>query len=175
MLAPLLALMSLGLLLGLLLGFAARVLRPADDNPLVKQIESLMPGSQCGQCGFPGCGPAAAAIASGEARLGCCPPGGKALVQQLAALLGVDPDTAGEIVAPRIASITEALCTGCTRCFRACPTDAVVGATGQLHVILPEACTGCAKCATACPENCINLAQPPVSLDSWHWPKPQVA
>jgi Na+-translocating ferredoxin:NAD+ oxidoreductase subunit B len=172
---PMLALMALGLGLGLLLGFAARVLRVGEADPVAKQIESLMPGSQCGQCGFPGCTPAAAAIASGEASIGVCPPGGRTLMVKIADILGVDPNSVGEVAVPKVAFIDKNLCTGCTRCFRACPTDAVVGANGQLHTIITEACTGCAKCAEACPENCISLAQEPVNLDSWHWPKPIVA
>ena len=61
MLVAILALAVMGLLLGGGLGLAARKFAVSDDNPLVKEIEQLMPGSQCGQCGFPGCGPAASA------------------------------------------------------------------------------------------------------------------
>jgi electron transport complex protein RnfB len=175
MLMATLMLGGLGIALGLLLGVAARVFAVEGENPLVKQIESLMPGSQCGQCGFPGCSAAATALVEGEAAINCCPPGGRALVEQLATLLGVSADSAGAAPVPMVASINEAECTGCTRCYRACPTDAVVGANGQIHVILQAACTGCAKCAEACPENCVSLHPEPITLDTWHWSKPQAA
>lgn len=166
---------SLGITLGVLLGMAARVLAVEEDNPLVKEIESLMPGSQCGQCGFPGCSAAASALVEGQATINCCPPGGKALMDQLATILGVSPDSVGDVPVPMVASINEANCTGCTKCYRACPTDAVVGANGQIHVVLQGACTGCAKCADACPEDCISLSAEAQTLDSWHWSKPKAA
>ena len=157
MLMATLALALMGLLLGSGLGVAARKFAVEDDNPLLKEIEALMPGSQCGQCGFPGCGAAAAALA-----------------EKLAALLGVTLD-AGQLDAPRLARIDAAQCTGCTRCYRACPTDAIVGASGQIHSVLPGACTGCAKCQEACPEDCVALVAQAPSLDTWRWAKPQAA
>ena len=175
MLMATLMLGTLGIALGLLLGLAARIFAVEEENPLVKEIESMMPGSQCGQCGFPGCTAAATALVEGEAPINCCPPGGKALVEQLATLLGVDMDSVGEAPVPMVASINETNCTGCTKCYRACPTDAVVGANGQIHVILQSACTGCAKCAEACPEDCVSLAPESTTLDSWQWTKPQAA
>ena len=97
-----------------------------------------------------------------------------ALAEKLAALLGVGLD-AGQLDAPRLARIDAAQCTGCTRCYRACPTDAIVGASGQIHSVLPGACTGCAKCQEACPEDCVALVAQAPSLDTWRWAKPQAA
>lgn len=174
MLMATLALATMGLLLGGGLGVAARKFAVTDDNPLLKEIEGLMPGSQCGQCGFPGCAGAAAALVEGSAPVTCCPPGGVALAEKLAALLGVTLD-AGQMSAPQMARIDAAQCTGCTRCYRACPTDAIVGASGQIHVVMQSACTGCAKCQEACPEDCVSLAAQAPTLDTWRWTKPQAA
>ncbi len=165
----------LGVGLGGLLGLAAKVFSVGEENPLVEDIEGMLPGSNCGQCGFPGCKPAAEAIVDGSADLTCCPPGGKALVSSLAEHLGMDPSTIGEPAAPSLAYIKESLCTGCTRCFKVCPTDAIVGANKQIHSVIGSACTGCGKCKDACPEDCISLEPETVDLDSWHWPKPQWA
>ena len=52
-LASLLALVGLGLVFGALLGFAA-VKFKTEGNPIAEQIESLLPQTQCGQCGYPG-------------------------------------------------------------------------------------------------------------------------
>jgi len=165
----------IGLMLGSGLGIAGRRFAVENENPLQTEIEALMPGSQCGQCGFPGCSAAAAALADGTAAVTCCPPGGMALAEKLANLLGVSLQ-AGAMAAPLVAHIDASECSGCTRCFRACPTDAIVGANGQIHVVIRSACTGCGKCAEACPEqNCVVLESKPIELDDWHWDKPQVA
>lgn len=168
-----LVLAFIGLVLGGGLGVAARIFAVGEENPLLKEVQDLMPGSQCGQCGFPGCSAAAAALVEGRSPVTCCPPGGMALAGQLAELLGVPLD--GEMSAPLIASIDRAQCTGCTRCYKVCPTDAIVGANGQIHCVLQNACTGCGKCQQACPENCVSLSPQNVSLDTWHWAKPQLA
>ena len=174
MLMATITLAGMGLVLGAGLGVAARRFAVEDANPLIKEIEGMMPGSQCGQCGFPGCSSAAAAMAEGAAPVTCCPPGGVALAEQVAALLGVTLD-AGSVTVPKLATIKAEQCTGCTRCYRACPTDAIVGASGQIHIVLQDACTGCSKCADACPEDCIALTAQEPTLDRWHWDKPQAA
>lgn len=174
MLMATLTLATLGVFLGTGLGVAARKFAVTDENPLLKEIEGLLPGSQCGQCGYPGCSAAASALVEGDAKVTCCPPGGVALAETLAALLDVPLDP-GQMSAPLLANIDAAQCTGCTRCYRACPTDAIVGASGQIHSVLHNACTGCAKCQEACPENCVSLTAQESSLDNWRWAKPQAA
>ncbi len=88
MLAAVISLSLLGAGLGLALGFASRKFA-VEGNPLVDELVAMMPGSNCGQCGFPGCTGAAAAIAEGTAPPTCCPPGGKALAAALADRLGI--------------------------------------------------------------------------------------
>lgn len=120
-----------------------------------------------------GCSAAAGALAAGEARPDCCPPGGRALAGALAAKLGVALELDdGAAPVPQVASVREEICIGCTKCFKACPTDAVVGAMKQIHTVMREACTGCAKCEPTCPTGAIDLAPLPVTLQSWVWPKP---
>lgn len=175
MLAAILAVTALGTGLGLLLGLAGKIFAVPEENPLIKDVENMLPGSQCGQCGFPGCSPAAKAVVEGEVELNFCPPGGRALVEQLAKLLDIDPNSVGEVAKPVVASIDAAQCVGCTKCLKACPTDAVVGANGQIHVIIQGDCTGCKKCQQACPEDCISMQHEVESLRTWHWPKPDAA
>ncbi len=164
----------LGLTLGLLLGFADKVFA-VDENPLVKEVESLLPGTHCGQCGFPGCAGAAQAMVDGKASVTCCPPGGRTLAQALAEKLGVEADLSDMASEPMIASIEPSLCTGCCRCYRVCPTDAILGANKQIHAVFADACTGCGKCVAACPEECLHLHPEQQTLDNWHWPKPAAA
>lgn len=172
MLIPIISLAILGLALGWLLGVAARYLK-VEGNPLAEQVTALMPGSQCGQCGYPGCGPAAEAIASGAAPITLCPPGGRALAEELAALLGVTADLSGVAdKPPMIAHINENLCVGCTKCFKRCPTDAIMGANNMIHSVFADACTGCEMCFDVCPTECIEMRPLTATLQTWFWPKP---
>ncbi|MBI5918549.1 MAG: RnfABCDGE type electron transport complex subunit B [Nitrosomonadales bacterium] len=175
MLIAIISLTVLGSTLGLLLGYAARRLA-VEGNPLVAEIQAILPGSQCGQCGFPGCAGAAQALADGTAPVTLCPPGGRALVQALAAKLGVEADLSGvQDSVPMVAEVKEEICIGCTRCFKICPTDAILGAAQQIHSVFREACTACGKCEEVCPTESVKLQPIPVTLQSWHWKKPQEA
>lgn len=165
----------IGAFCGVALGVAARRFHVEPDSA-VAEIEAMLPGSQCGQCGFPGCAGAAAAIAAGDAPVTCCPPGGKALALALAAKLGISADTSGMgDDGPKIADVTEALCIGCTKCYKSCPTDAVLGAVKQIHTVIRDACTGCAKCEDVCPTGTIALVPVPVTPQTWVWPRPAAA
>lgn len=165
----------LGLAMGAALGLAARIFA-VEGNPLKAQVEELLPGSQCGQCGYPGCGPAADAVANGEAPVTLCPPGGKALAEALADILGVSVDLSGvEDKAPLIAFVHEHLCVGCTKCFKRCPTDAIVGGPKQIHAVFADACTGCEKCFEVCPTECIEMRPVQATLQTWYWPMPAKA
>ena len=73
-LTALLVIGLLALVFGLVLGFAA-VMFKVESDPLVKQIDEILPQTQCGQCGYPGCKPYAQAIADGD-EINKCPPGG---------------------------------------------------------------------------------------------------
>ncbi len=175
MIAALASLTALGLLLGGLLGLASRYLK-VEGNPLVGQIEELLPGSQCGQCGYPGCTPAAEALAEGQAAVTLCPPGGRALAEELAGILGVAVDLSDvEDKAPMVAYVHENLCVGCTKCFKRCPTDAILGASKMIHAVFPDACTGCEKCFDVCPTECIEMRPVVATVQTWYWPKPAEA
>ena len=112
------SLAALGMGLGFLLGAASRYFK-VEENPLIDEIEAMMPGSQCGQCAFPGCRPAAEALVAGEAPPTLCPPGGKALAERLANKLSIELDLSemGDMV-PQVAWIDESLCIGCARCIK---------------------------------------------------------
>jgi len=175
MISAVLILAALGLALGFGLGVAARKFA-VEGSPIVEEVTEMMPGSQCGQCGFPGCGPAAEAIVAGTAPVTCCPPGGKALAEELAAKLGVTLDLSGvEDKPPAAAFVNEALCIGCTRCFKRCPTDAIVGAAKQIHQVVTDACTGCEACVDVCPTECLEMRVIKPTVDTWYWNKPQLS
>lgn len=171
-----LALTLLAGTLGAILGFAAIRFRPA-GNPVVDRIDDLLPQTQCGQCGYPGCRPYAEAIASGDA-INKCPPGGDATIQELASLLDTDPlplnAEYGEEKPRQVAVIRESECIGCTKCIQACPVDAILGAARQMHTVIAHECTGCDLCVDPCPVDCIDMVDLPTTLDNWQWPAPRV-
>lgn len=167
----------LALLLGAVLGFAAICFKVQDD-PLVEKIDAILPQTQCGQCGFPGCKPYATAIAEGEADINQCPPGGEDGIRKLADLLGVDfkPLNAGNgAEKPKcVALIDENICIGCTLCIQACPVDAILGSAKHMHTILSSECTGCELCLAPCPVDCISIVPVTTTIANWKWRYPVI-
>jgi len=164
-LTAVLSLTVLGSLFGLGLGWAARRFR-VESDPVIDRIDAILPQTQCGQCNYAGCRPYAEAIAAGEAPINQCPPGGEAVIRELADLLGVEalplnPENGVERP-PTVAVIDEAVCIGCTLCIQACPVDAIVGASKQMHTVIEEECTGCDLCLPPCPVDCIEMVERPV-------------
>jgi len=166
------------IVLGAALGFAA-VKFKVEGDPLVEKIDAILPQTQCGQCGYPGCKPYAEAVAKGEAEINCCPPGGEEGIRKLADLLGREfKPLSGEhgIEKPKsVAFIREEICIGCTLCIQACPVDAIVGAAKQMHTIIAAQCTGCELCLPPCPVNCIDMVPLPETIDTWKWKYPVIA
>lgn len=132
-------------------------------RPDADAIDALLPQTQCGKCGYPGCRPYAQAIATGRADINQCAPGGADGVREIAALIGIpakplDPAYGAE-QPPAVAVIDEKICIGCTLCIRACPVDAIVGAAKLMHTVITAACTGCELCLPPCPVDCIMMVQ----------------
>ena len=175
MLSAILAITLLAAFFGLLLGYADIKFK-VEGDPIVDNIDSLLPQTQCGQCGYPGCRPYAEAVASGEAEINMCPPGGEMTMIAMAELLGRDPvalDAEALEKPPMIALIDEQECIGCTKCIQACPVDAILGAAKQMHTVFPLECTGCEKCIEPCPVDCITMEEVPKGISSWQWPYPE--
>lgn len=170
----------LALAFGILLGYVAIRFR-VEGDPIVEKIDTLLPQTQCGQCGYPGCRPYAEAIASEEAEINQCPPGGEAGVQLLADLLGKEPmplnpeNGVAEEGPAMLALIDEETCIGCTKCVQVCPVDAIAGAPSFIHSVLDVYCTGCDLCLPPlCPvENCIIMVPVKADIKTWKWSNPE--
>ncbi|QWD11470.1 electron transport complex subunit RsxB [Polynucleobacter paneuropaeus] len=140
-----------------------------EENALADSLEDALPQTQCTKCGYPDCRAYAQAMASGDVKPNRCPPGGVEGIQRLSRILEpyfpldafvlnsqIDPSCGVERPRP-VAVIDPKRCIGCTLCIQACPVDAIVGASKQLHVVLDDWCTGCDLCLPPCPVDCITM------------------
>jgi electron transport complex protein RnfB len=170
-----LALLGLALIFGALLGFASERFK-VDDNPLVDQIDAILPQTQCGQCGFPGCRPYAESIANGGA-INKCSPGGESTIKTLADLLDIEPQPLdaehGTEQSQQVAVIREDECIGCTKCIQACPVDAILGSAKHMHTVIGTECTGCDLCVEPCPVDCIDMVTVEPDIRTWAWDAPR--
>ena len=176
MISAILVICGMSAAFGLLLGYAA-IRYKVEGNPLAEKLETILPQTQCGQCGFVGCRPYAEAMAAGEADINRCPPGGEAVIKSLAELLGVeakplDAENGEHSDVPLLAIIDENTCIGCTLCIQACPVDAIVGAAKHMHTVIASECTGCKLCLPPCPVDCIAMVPLTVEPANWKWPYP---
>ena len=177
MLTVVISLAIIAALFGLVLGYSA-IRFKVEGDPVVDQIDSILPQTQCGQCTYAGCRPYAEAIARGEADINQCPPGGETTIVALADLLGVEvkPLNAehGKVKEIKtVVRIDETVCIGCTLCIQACPVDAILGAAKHMHTVITSECTGCDLCIPPCPVDCIHVEQISPTLNTWKWDLPR--
>lgn len=174
LLVSLIAIVAVASAFGALLGWTA-IRFKLNGDPMVEKIDEILPQTQCGQCGHPGCRPYAEAIAKGE-EINKCPPGGEAGIKALAELLGreVIPLNAEleEKETETVVVIREPDCIGCTKCIQACPVDAIVGTAKMMHTVILDDCTGCDLCIPPCPVDCIDVVPLETAAKDWQVPKP---
>lgn len=166
-----------------LIALAGAALTWLADNPstdeqtlLIDKVNAKLPQTQCAQCGYPGCRPYAQAIVTESVPINRCPPGGDALINDLADFLGTEvtplDNNQGHNKPAQVAIIDEADCIGCTLCIAACPVDAIIGASRYMHTVMADQCTGCELCLPPCPVDCIELIPVEAPLSQWLWPRP---
>jgi electron transport complex protein RnfB len=185
MVIPLLILSSVGLVMAALLAVARKAFAVEVDERQ-ELIEEILPGANCGGCGFPGCSGYAAALVQGKAKPNACPPGGADLATELGEILGVEVEAAEDLVAlvacagderaspartdylgvktctaaHSVAGGDKACSHGCLGlgdCEAACPFDAIVMTDGGLALVIADLCTGCKNCVEACPRGIIKM------------------
>ena len=176
---------GLGILIGLMLGFADRLFAVKTDER-EEAVRAALPGNNCGGCGYAGCEGLAAAIVRGEALANACPVGGSDVAAQIAAVMGVEAGEAKRQVAYVHCSGTcdkvkneyhyygamdcrqaalapgqagkacTTACFGLGTCVRTCPVGAISLQDG-VAVVNPEACICCTACTKVCPQGIIGL------------------
>ena len=175
---------GIGLLAGIILSIASVVMAvPVDEK--AEAIEELLPGANCGACGYSGCSGYAAAISKGEASLGRCAPGGRETAAKIAEImaggevameynvavvecLGSNDNTTDKMIYDGIESCVAAMqlsggktscsfaCLGFGDCAKACTRDAIEICNGVAHINY-DLCSGCGQCEKACPRKIIDI------------------
>ncbi len=174
----------LGLVFGLILAIASKVLAIKKDERIEK-LEECLPGANCGGCGYAGCSGYAQAVAKGEAKIGACTAGGNAVAQSMAKVMGVEADAVTEMRAQVMCCGTHDNaerkyiydgppdcvaanklgggdkkcpygCLGLGSCANVCKFGAISVENG-VATIDRDLCTGCGECTKICPKHIIQL------------------
>lgn len=133
-------------------------------NHLITAIENALPQTQCGLCEYSGCKPYAEAIAYNNESIDRCLPGGIRTLRALGIITQqnstpFETEMTKKAKPAMLAVIREAECIGCTKCIQACPVDAIIGASKEMHTVIADVCTGCELCIEPCPVDCIDLIE----------------
>ncbi|OEU53694.1 MAG: hypothetical protein BA868_04700 [Desulfobacterales bacterium C00003106] len=180
-LSAVVAMGGLGLVLSAALGVAAKVFYVYVD-PKIGEVADVLPGANCGGCGYAGCNDCAAAMVAGEAAPNACKAGGDSVTQAAAAILGISATAAERDIAKifcrgahgaaerkfiysGISDCRAAMqvsggdkscsygCLGLGTCVAACPFDALSMGDDGLPVVDERFCTGCGTCVSVCPRH----------------------
>jgi len=179
---------GIGVVAALGLGVAAKIFAVYVD-PKVVEVEEVLPGANCGGCGFTGCSAAAAAIVKGKAPPNVCVAGGFDVAQAVGRLLGLSV-AAGETglaelgckygvetahlhfdydgirdcrAAALVAGggkVCSMGCLGLGSCVRACPFGAMYMGDDGLPKVIADKCTACGTCERTCPKGIIRVQTP---------------
>lgn len=176
---------GIALISALGLGVASRFFA-VEVDPKIKHIEEILPGANCGGCGFAGCVGFAEAVVAGKAGPGSCAPGGLAVAEQIGRILGIEVESGPRKVARlfcrggksiatdkfiytgvndcRAAALLSGGpkactygCLGLGTCISVCHFGAIRMGKDHLPIIDPKKCTGCGKCVSICPKNVLKL------------------
>lgn len=183
-LIPILIVAGIGLLAGIILAVASIVMAVPKDEKAEAVLE-VLPGANCGACGFSGCSGYAAALSKGEAKVGLCSPGGEECAKACAAVLGVEDVavekktalvhcmgsydmTSDKMLYDGIQSCSASTflaggitscrfgCMGMGDCAAVCPYGAVNVCNGVANIDYNK-CKGCSQCVAACPKGLISF------------------
>ncbi|MEN8192271.1 MAG: RnfABCDGE type electron transport complex subunit B [Bacteroidota bacterium] len=177
---------GLGFIFASALAIAYKKLQ-VEENPMIAEINDILPNANCGACGKAGCYDFAVNVVDQKVDVNACPVGGEEVANSIADILGVESSSAVKIV-PRIlcrggdaeakkkptnysgplsCSVMEIVaggdklcdygCLGGGDCVTACPFGVMIMTDNNLPEVIEELCTGCGLCAKACPKNIIEM------------------
>ena len=183
--ASLLTLGGLGFLFGAILAYAAHIFY-VEKDPRIELIDKILPGVNCGACGYSGCSNYAEAMVQDNAPINLCIPGGETVVNKITEILGIEAETKdpqiavvrcqGEKGIAKDRFLYEGIedcngavllqgghkacqygCLGFCSCVKACPFEAITMQENDLPCVSDEKCTGCGLCVEACPRGILEL------------------
>jgi len=157
-----------------------------EEDPRIGMVNDVLPGANCGACGYAGCAAYAEAVATGGEVITRCPVGGQEVMDEIALIMGVDAGTAVRHVARLMCRGTASLarnkanyegpdscavqdlvsggskacqwgCLGGGDCVDACDFGALEMGEDGLPTVYADLCTACAACVTACPRDLFEL------------------
>lgn len=170
----------IGGVLGIGLAIAARILAVTKDEK-VSKVEEILPGANCGACGFPGCSGYAEGIVNEEADITLCSPGGPEVLKKIADLMGMEAEAAGEKMVAQVhcrgnrdtstyafnylglndCNAMQSMyngdkdckygCLAGGSCIKVCPVDAISRDKSNRIWVDKDLCISCEKCVTVCP------------------------
>ena len=176
---------GVGIVIGIILGIAGEKFK-VDVDPREEEILEVLPGNNCGGCGYAGCSGLAAAITAGEAEVNACPVGGAPVAAKIGEIMGQEAGEAVRLTAfVKCAGNCETAkhdyeyygiedcsmvgfvpsggpksceygCLGFGSCVKACPFDAIHIVDG-IALVDKDVCKACGKCIKACPKHLIEL------------------
>lgn len=176
----------MGLVFGFILAFASKKLA-VESDPRIGEISEVLPGANCGGCGYPGCSGLAEAIVNGVAPVGACPVGKEPVAAKIASIMGIEFDANAKPKNARVVcqggkqervdrfyymgiadcaaagmlnggpKMCEFGCLGLGNCVRACLFDALNINANGLPEVDSKRCTGCGACVAACPRGLMQL------------------
>ncbi len=195
MFLPIIIMAGIGLVAAIGLGIAGKVFY-VEEDPRLGGVLNLLPGANCGGCGYAGCSACAEAIVKGEAQPNACVVGQTEVANQIADYLGMSvmesepqiasPDCSGGIRAAkryqyygfddcRAAMLyfrgpikCDHGCIGLGTCVKACKFGAITLGEDHLPHFDPERCVGCGECARACPKGIISLISEKTKILHWN-------
>ena len=177
---------AMGLIFGWILAFASKKLA-VESDPRITEIIEVLPGANCGACGYPGCSGLAEAIVNGAAPVGACPVGKAPVAAKIAVIMGVEFDDNAKPQHARVVcqggkeervdrfyymgvadcaaagmlnggpKMCEFGCLGLGNCVRVCLFDALKINANGLPEVDSNRCTGCGACVAACPRGLMQL------------------
>ena len=185
MVTAVVSLTGLGLVAAFGLSLASKKFH-VDVDPRLETIEGILPGLNCGACGYAGCPGFAIGLLAGETEPTGCAPGGEVVISQLAEFLGLEVgDVVKNIAVLQCGGTNEKAameaeydgvqdcraailiggggkacrysCVGYGTCEAVCPFDAIVMKPDGLPIVYADKCTACNKCVVACPRDVLAL------------------
>ena len=174
----------IGIICSLILSIVSKLMYVKIDERITL-LADIMPGANCGACGYPGCSGYASALVEKNAKPNLCTPGGSSLLAKISGILGVETGSIEEKAAIVLCggdcntqkkkmeymgiescegakklyggqSACAYGCLGYGDCKKACPGNAIC-VEDNLARIIRDLCTGCGLCAKACPNKIISV------------------